>query len=169
MSRAFFILSLLVSPLLAQISETEILKKKKYNQELSDAYARIDPEKDGWETEMLGEEFSSRLKAIVNDILKGKFPSETQSTPLRPSNLKLVHNSELSISRSPALPEDFSPYRPLMLKDFKTKIKVIRIEGLTCEALITFKKPGHQINAVWKCQWHNNLALKSLQVIDYEE
>lgn len=47
-------------------------------------------------------------------------------------------------------------------------MKVTRINGLSCEALVTFKKPGHQINTVWKCAWHEDFRLKNLQVIDYE-
>lgn len=160
---------LLIAPSLAQISETASLKDKRYSEELADAYERIDPSKDGWATEKLGEEFSARLKVIAKDLLKAEFPEGTLTTPLRPTNLKLVHNGEFSVSRSPALPEEFAPFKPPVLDGFKTKVKVTRINGLSCQALITFKKPGHQINAVWNCTWQDDLQLKSLQVIDYEE
>ena len=102
MIRGLLISLLSVSSVLAQISETASLKDRKYNQELSDAYERIDPEKDGWETEKLGEEFSARLKEIVKGLINGKFPNHAQTTPLRPTNLELIHDSEFSVSRSPA-------------------------------------------------------------------
>lgn len=109
---------LLISPSLAQISETASLKEKRYNKELSDAYERIDPSKDGWETEKLGEEFSKRLKIIAQDLLSGIFPKDAQTTPLRPTNCDLVHQGEhgFTVVRSPSLPQNFAPFTPPLLE-----------------------------------------------------
>lgn len=164
----------LVDPLIGQISETKALRERKYNQQLQDAYERIDPSKDGWVTETLGEEYSARLKRVAEKLTSEKpdLPRGTLLTPLIPSTLKLVVNSERSefkIFRAEGLPEQFASSPLPDWSEMKYTVKVTRIEADHCEALVTFKKKGHQVNTTWLCQWGSEFELKSLSVIDYEE
>ncbi|MGJ8694939.1 MAG: FG-GAP repeat domain-containing protein [Verrucomicrobiaceae bacterium] len=159
----------------AQVSETPTLQKSRYDKDLSDAYDRIDPLKDGWTSEELNEQFGHHLKEFVHRITDPEFKSvnlndETLSaTPLRPSSLENVTVDQFVIQRGTGLPEKFASAPIPDLKGHSTKVKVVTIEPLACTALITFKKPGHQVNATWKCTWTPDLELKSLQVLDYEE
>ena len=50
-------------------SANPALKEKSYNPELTDAYNRIDPRNDGWDSEARGEAYSSQLKDFVYYLL----------------------------------------------------------------------------------------------------
>lgn len=164
----------LLQPLLGQISETAALQDRKYNQELQDSYNRIDPSKDGWLTEKLGEEYSARLNALTKKLTseEPELPKDVLSSPLCPTTLKVIYDSEITVSRADRLPEKFTTVALPAWSGMTPKVKVTRIEGDQCEALVTLKKKGHQINTTWLCQWAKaagELSLKSLSVIDYEE
>lgn len=164
----------LLQPLLGQFSETTALQERKYSPALQDSYNRIDPSKDGWLTEELGEEYSSHLKELAEQLTaeKPEIPKDVLFSALIPTTLKLVHESEIRVFRATELPEKFTTIALPNWSGMKPKVKVTRIEGDQCEALVTFKKQDHQVNTTWLCQWQKTeekLHLKSLTTIDYEE
>ena len=159
----------------AQVSDTPGLGDHRYSKALTDSYERIDPGKDGWESERQGEEFATRLKEFVVALTDGEAPDpdlftlDFKVSPLRPTNLDSIEIENMTVQRGSKLPEPRADFISPAWKDFDGKVKVTRIENLACEALITIKKKGHQINATWKCSWTSGFLLKSIQVIDYEE
>jgi hypothetical protein len=159
----------------AQISDTPGLGEKRYNKALTDSYQRIDPSKDGWDSERQGEEFSTRLKEFVAALTDGESPDpellapDFKTSPLRPTNLDPIKIENITVLRAKTLPEPLKSFVAPEWKEFHQNVKVTRIENFVCEALITIKKKGHQINTTWKCAWTSGFLLKSIQVIDYEE
>ena len=159
----------------AQVSDTPGLREHRYSKDLADSYERIDPRKDGWESERKGEEFAARLKEFITALTDGEAPDPDlftpnfKTSPLRPMNLDSIEIENITVQRGTKLPELLVDFITPPWKDFDGKVKVTRIEKLACEALITIKKKGHQINATWKCSWTSGFLLRSIQVINYEE
>ena len=176
-----FCVSLCLSPTLAmgqEVSENPALAEKTYQPDLSDAYARIDPGKDGWDSEVRGSRYGSQLEIFTDDLLhheKSEVPApDFKGQEIRPSELKSFFNhAGLTVKRGQAAPElkPLESITPNWQTKLKTKIKVTRIEPASCEALITFKSPLLQINTLWKCDWTeaDPPLLKTLRILDYEE
>ncbi|MDB4318086.1 hypothetical protein N9973_02210, partial [bacterium] len=91
-----FLLALLPAILSGQVSENPTLTERRYSDDLSDAYDRIDPVRDGWETEELGDQYAKQLKEFVHTLTDGEaagsglVSSDFKSSPLRPSSLEEI-------------------------------------------------------------------------------
>lgn len=178
--RPLALISLFSSGQLAgqETSSNPALNSGTYQPELKDAYERIDPEKDGWDSEVRGSDYGSQLNDFVTAILHKE--STTVPAPdfkgqeIRPGELKtFFENSGLTVKRGSPSPEyrELKEIVPQWTIKLKSKIKVTRIEPSACQALITFKSPLLQVNTLWKCTWTEASPplLKSLEVLDYEE
>lgn len=161
-----------------EVSENPALGAKSYQSDLADAYVRIDPGQDGWDSEVHGSQYGERLSTFTDDLLHhrtGEVPApDFKGDAIVPARLETVfENAGLSVTRGKADGTALSAVNilPAWKTKFKTKIKVTRIEPSSCEALITFKSPLLQINTRWKCQWNeaHPPRLISLEVLDYEE
>ncbi|MEJ6560493.1 MAG: VCBS repeat-containing protein [Akkermansiaceae bacterium] len=170
-----FLLALLPAILSGQVSENPTLTERRYSDDLSDAYDRIDPVRDGWETEELGDQYAKQLKEFVHTLTDGEaagsglVSSDFKSSPLRPSSLEEISLESITVLRGEDLPEKTSNFSPPPWKDYYSKVKVTRIAGTSCDTLLTIKKGGHQINTTWQCDWTTDFLLKSIRVIAYEE
>jgi hypothetical protein len=160
------------------VSENPVLRKVQYEKDLSDAYSRIDPAIDGWNTEVRGDQYSQQLKditaALLGKITSGSLAPDFSGHEIRPSSLTIhFENAGLSVKRgtSSAQKLPFAKITPTWPSKLKTKIKVTRISPGGCHALLTFKSPLLQINTTWNCTWTDSdpPLLKSLEVLDYEE
>ena len=161
-----------------EVSANPALQEKSYQADLSDAYERIDPGKDGWDSEVRGSQYGAQLDLLIDAFLHHE--SDEVTTPefrgqeIRPSKLDIVfENAGLTVNRGLPKPEmvPLKEIIPNWQTKLKSKIKVTRIEPKACEALITFKSPLLQVNTRWKCGWtgSNPPLLSSLQVLEYEE
>ncbi|MGC6464284.1 MAG: FG-GAP repeat domain-containing protein [Akkermansiaceae bacterium] len=161
-----------------EVSSNPALKGASYQADLEDAYQRIDPGKDGWDSEVRGDEYSAQLKDFVDAILyqeESEVPApDFSGQKLRPEQLKTYFdNAGLTVKRGSPTAElkSLQELNHSWPAKVKSKIKVTRIEPSSCEALITFKGSGFQVNTVWDCLWTNTSPplLKTLKVLDYEE
>ena len=161
-------------------SANPALKEKTYNTELTDAYNRIDPQNDGWDSEARGEAYSSQLKDFVHYLLRNDDEttvpaSEFKGQRIRPATLETIFSdSGMTVKRGNSSAERHSLEKTLPefpRKKLKSKVKVTKIEESACEALITFKGRGFQVNTRWRCKWSKSdpPLLSSLSVLDYEE
>lgn len=160
------------------VSINPALGKSRYQGDLSDAYERIDPAKDGWDSEVRGSNYGTQLKEFSHSLLD--FETSESLDPgflgqqIRPSELKTVFkNAGLSVLRGTSSPEKL-PLEKIRHKwpaKLKTKIKVTHITPNGCDALVTFKSPLLQVNTQWRCTWTDSTPplLKTLEVLDYEE
>jgi len=184
MTRFFAAFTLLLSGLIfaqnKSTSSNPALQEKQYDASLSDAYDRIDPRKDGWDSEARGEVYGTQLKDfalyLLGDDDETSIPAtEFEGNRIRPSNLKTVFdNSGMTVKRGQSSTdlhslEKIAPKFPR--EKLKSKVKVTKIEEAACEALITFKGLGFQVNTRWRCEWSKSSPplLTSLAVLDYEE
>ena len=81
-------------------SANPALKEKSYNTELTDAYNRIDPQNDGWDSEARGEAYSSQLKDFVHYLLRNDDEttvpaSEFKGQKIRPTTLETIFSLSL--------------------------------------------------------------------------
>ncbi len=171
----------LFQPLLADhtdVSENPALGQSQYQEDLGDAYERIDPAKDGWDTEVRSSQYGSQLNEFSDALLHQK--KSTSLAPgflgqeIRPSVLKTeFENAGLTVKRGSSSPEKipFEKIIPAWPAKLKTKIKVTHITPNGCDALVTFKSPLLQINTRWRCTWTDTHPplLETLEVLDYEE
>lgn len=187
-----FISSPLWRPLSAQtppISEIPALSENRYQQDLSDSFNRLDPAKDGWDSEVRGAQYAAQLQ-LITEALQSKKTSlapppalapalapEFRGQKIRPTSLPTVfQNAGLTVKRGAAASETFPfdkilPTWPASTTKLKSKIKVTHITPNSCQALLTFKSSLLQINTTWRCSWTHATPplLKALHVIDYEE
>lgn len=180
-SAVFLIFFALSRPLFSApdgVSSNPGLGEKQYQDSLSDAYERIDPSKDGWDSEVRGSNYGSQLQEFAEALLGGNNPKSLapgfQGQRIRPSKLETVFdNSGLTVLRGTPATEmlPFEKTRHKWPAKFKTKIKVTHIAPNGCDALVTFKSPLLQVNTRWRCTWTdaNPPLLKALQVLDFEE
>lgn len=161
-----------------EVSENPALSHKTYQSDLSDAYARINPSKDGWDSEVRGSQYGEQLGDFTEALLHHKetdVPSpDFKGQEIRPAKLRTYfENAGLTVKRGESSPElkPLDALTPKWQTNLKIKVKVTRIEPASCEALLTFKSPLLQINTLWKCDWTETdpPLLKSLRVLDYEE
>ena len=95
----------------AQVSDTPGLGEHRYSEDLTDSYERIDPRKDGWESERQGEEFAARLKEFITALTNGEAPDPDlftpnfKTSPLRPMNLDSIEIENITVQRGTKLPE----------------------------------------------------------------
>lgn len=159
-------------------SQIPTLGQKRYQPDLDDAFQRIDPTKDGWESEARSEQYSTILAAFLDDLLLQKppraiTPDFTAHQLLKPETEFIYENSGLSVRRltSPGPKVPFSKITPRPDPKFKTKIKLITVNGPITDCLITLKTPLGQINARWRCQWTetNPPQLKQIALLEFEE
>ncbi|MDA7880693.1 VCBS repeat-containing protein [Akkermansiaceae bacterium] len=161
-------------------SDNPALKQRRYDSDLSDSYNRIDPSKDGWDSEARGDAYGAQLKDFVHYLLddddETAVPSPNfKGNLIRPTSLDTIFSQAgLSVQRGRSSGETHTlkailPKYPA--KKLKSKIKVTKIEASACEALVTFKGSGFQVNSSWLCEWteSNPPLLRSLAVLDYEE
>ena len=150
-------------------SANPALKEKSYNTELTDAYNRIDPQNDGWDSEARGEAYSSQLKDFVHYLLgnddETTVPaSEFKGQRIRPTTLETIFSdSGMTVKRGNSSAEGHSLEKTLPefpRKKLKSKVKVTKIEESACEALITFKGRGFRTRRCRqprpcdrRCQW----------------
>ena len=171
----------LAQPLWAEstdVSKNPALGKTHYQQDLSDAYERIDPAKDGWDTEVQGSQYDDQLKEFTHSLLHHEVPKSLApgflGHELRPAKLiTKFENAGLTVKRGPSSPkklplEKITHQWPAKLS---AQIKITHITPSGCDALVTFKSPLLQINTQWRCTWTNANPplLKTLEVLDYEE
>ena len=161
-----------------EVSGNPALNSRTFQSDLQDAYERIDPGKDGWDSEVRGSQYGAQLGIFADALLhheKSEIPAPGFSgQEIRPSELKTYfENAGLTVKRGiPATQlQPLEAITPKWEAKLKSKIKITRIEPASCEALITFKSPLLQINTLWKCDWTeaDPPLLKSLHVLDYEE
>lgn len=178
-SLTFLSLTTLASLTWAQeVSSITSLKDNQYQADIQDAYHRIDPKNDGWDSEVRGNQYGTQLNKFVEKLLHGEALSSLtegfQGHQIRPSLLNIIfENAGMTIRRGNP-DKDFKSIEQLHYnssKKLKSKIKIIRIEPNTCEALVTFKASGFQVNTSWRCQWTDASPpkLRSLEVLEYEE
>lgn len=161
MSRLLWIL--LFTPLLA-LAQTVIDSPADYEPRLADAYSRLDPKKDGWQTEAAGDRYAKILKKSVAAFLSDQKPSVLAPEKLRPALKVTFQDDTITVWRR----GEGSAAPPLTWNLLKPKIKVTKIRPDRCEALVTFKNKTTQITTTWDCQFSAE-KLSKVDVLDYEE
>lgn len=159
-------------------SQNPGLKNRQYQKELADAYKRIDPSKDGWESEAQSLEYQIVLEYFLDALLHQRqnehITTNFKSTQLlKPKTNIVFQNAGLTVRRisenSAQIP--YSAINSRSESEFKTKIKMISVASKTSDSLITLKSPLLQINAHWSCTWTETSPpkLETITLKQYEE
>lgn len=175
------IISTLTTMVLGQsgaTSQNPGLKNRQYQEELADAYKRIDPIKDGWKSEARSSEYQTALKGFLESLLyqrKNEYIAQDfkSAQVLKPETKVIFKDAGLTIRRISNHPTEIS-YPEIILRPkpkFKTKIKMISVTSNTSDALITLKSSQLQINAHWSCIWSKTSPpkLKTITLREFEE
>ena len=159
-------------------SQNPGLGNRQYQQNLADAYDRIDPSKDGWESEARSSEYQAVLETFLDDLLHQRksediTPDFKSGQLLKPQTEVVSQNSGLTVCRisNNSTSTSFSGITPRPEAKFKTKIKMVSVAPTTSNSLITLKSPLLQINAHWTCTWTETSPpkLKTIALKEYEE
>jgi len=168
---AIFIPFLFLISVQAQSTSPLELPERTYSDRLSDAYQRIDPRRDGWNTEALGESYLAALKDLLKKLATGEKVPQFRHSPFRPPLKEVFRDSSITVQRADSFPkptaQDLSQWKKWT--DIKTKVKVTRIQGSQCEALVTLTSPTKQINLTWKILWKSENTVQEIELLDYEE
>lgn len=160
---------------------------------LADAYQRIDPLKDGWESEAFSEEATLRLKSLAKSIgdpvklRKGELaqvfaPGAVLS--ILPGAFREVYRDEVFLVRRAQLPADADTLPPdkafqslladLASSDYiQTGVKLFKVEPQSDEVVtrVYFHAAGtstggrKQINTEWICRWTPDMKTPLLKSI----
>jgi hypothetical protein len=163
---------------LSSVSKNPSLGQNRYQEDLNDAYERIDPTKDGWESEALATQYAATLAIFLDDLLHQR-PSNvitsdfTSHQLLQPKTTLSFENAGLTVRRVSDL-GDLLPYSKITARPetkFKSKIKITNINKVTTRSLITLKSPLLQITADWYCVWTATTPplLKTIALRHHEE
>ncbi|MEN8775073.1 MAG: VCBS repeat-containing protein [Akkermansiaceae bacterium] len=171
----------LTATILGQSTETSQnpgLKDRQYQEELADSYDRIDPTKDGWESEARASEYQALLESFLEDLLHQR-KSETIASGfksdqlLNPKTQVVFQNAGITVRRisTTETKKNYSAITPRPKPKFKTKIKMTEVNETLSNCLITLKSPLLQINAQWRCIWTETSPpkLKTITISEFEE
>jgi hypothetical protein len=154
------------------------LKNRQYQEELADAYERIDPTKDGWESEARSSEYQIVLENFLDSLLhqretKHITPNFKSAQLLKPQTNVVFKNAGLIVRRifKDTVKIPYSEITSRTEPGFKTKIKMISVTSKTSESLVTLKSSLHQINAHWSCAWTETSPpkLETITLKEFEE
>ena len=175
------IISVLTATVWGQVTETSQnpgLGHRQYEESLADAYERIDPSKDGWESEARSSEYQGILEIFLSDLLHQQetgtiAPDFKSAQLLKPETAVVFQNSGLTVRRISvdAIDTPYSKLTPRPKPKFKTKIKMTSVGKATSNSLVTLKSPLLQINAHWSCTWTDTSPpkLKTIALKYFEE
>ena len=158
------------------------LDQKKFIAPLRDAYERIDPAKDGWESEAFSSAAMAQLHAL-EDLLKAPEPISADqlakiavkniaSAPLRPANpAKVFADSRLQVYRASASKTTTTGLAALAASlnamkstdsNLEPHLKIFRVERTSASSVTTSvivdiaaSSPNErrQFNGLWSCDW----------------
>ena len=158
------------------------LDQKKFIAPLQDAYERIDPAKDGWESEAFSSAAMAQLHAL-EDLLKAPEPISADqlakiavkniaSAPLRPANpAKVFADSRLQVYRATASKTTTTGPAALAASlnamkstasNLEPHLKIFRVERTSATSVTTSvivdieaSSPNErrQFNGLWSCDW----------------
>ncbi|MDB4361872.1 hypothetical protein N9Z46_07090, partial [Akkermansiaceae bacterium] len=139
------IISTLVTMVFGQFEATSPnpgLKNRQYQQELADAYERIDPTKDGWVSEAQSSEYQIVLENFLDSLLhqretKHITPNFSSAQLLKPQTNIVFENAGLIVRRifkdSVRIP--YSAITSHTEPEFKAKVKMISVTSKTSDSL----------------------------------
>ena len=154
------------------------LKNRQYQQELADAYERIDTTKDGWGSEAQSSEYQIVLENFLDSLLhqretKHITPNFSSAQLLKPQTNIVFENAGLIVRRSfkDSVKIPYSAITSRTEPEFKAKVKIISVTSKTSDSLVTLKSPLLQINALWSCSWTETSPpkLEAITLKEFEE
>ena len=184
-----------IVPVVEGIQTAPGLEQTTFVAPLTDAYKRIDPIEDGWDSEAFSAAATKQLKLLAkelstpsklsNDSIAKFFIQDTAlSLQLKPANLsEFYRDSEFHIQRggaesAPSQNDPVIAFRSLLstiqsTNILQTEVKLYRIDkaGNDFTSRVMFNAPGQstegpkQINTEWLCHWTPDIETPHIKSI----